>query len=61
MASASYVFEKCRDLLLRLGFAFAGALSAAIIFNILDRWIGERLYPPKLADKPSSPSNLLSS
>jgi hypothetical protein len=40
-----------------LGFSLLSATSAAIIFNILDRWIGERLYPPKAANKPASPAN----
>jgi hypothetical protein len=44
-----------QDFLLILGFSFAGALSAVVIFLILDSWIGERLYPPKPTEKPASP------
>jgi hypothetical protein len=40
-----------------LGFSLLSASSAAILFLVLDRWIGERLYPPKAANKPSSPAN----
>jgi hypothetical protein len=40
-----------------LGFSLFSATSAAILFLVLDRWIGERLYPPKRADKPSSTAN----
>jgi hypothetical protein len=45
------------DLLLIVGFSLLSATGAAIIFLILDSWIGERLYPPKPAEKPSGPAN----
>lgn len=44
-----------RDLLMILGFSLFSATSAALIFYVLDWWIGERLYPPKPVEKPSIP------